>query len=348
MSLADEKFKAFIETLDPAVAKTVQTASSTETLRYPLASDGLTEQLGGGIVAGRVHLVYGDTSGGKSSLIMESIGNWQRDLGLVCVYADIEGTYTKEWGERLGVNNDALILMQKGIKSSGRLEKAVVPFVQKGVDVLVIDSISDIMPEVFIDEKTGEMNDQDKRKQTGAHAKAITKLIGGLLYENHKTAIILISQTTTFLGQNYVVQIPHGGKKTLFASTIVIKINSSNTEGQQLTAKVQVGDKLVEQTVGRKVRAYVEKNKIGKQSGTAEYDFFYSGPFVGVDRVGEAFDKAEALGVIVKSGAWFKWPSHEKNINGRAQFIKFLRNDPEALADLKKESHTMLTGEVDE
>lgn len=346
MTAADDRFAAFIESLDPSVAKDVKTASSTETIRYPLASDGLTEELGGGIVAGRVHLFYGDTSAGKSSLIMESIGFWQR-MGLVVGYADVEGTYTKEWGERLGIDNDRLILIQ-GTKSSGRLEKKIVPLIQKGIDVLVIDSISDIMPEVFIDEKTKEMNDQDKRKQTGAHAKAITKLLGGILYENEKTAVICISQTTTYLGQNYVTQIPHGGKKMLFASTIIVKLNSSNTEGQQLTAKIQRGDQLVEETVGRKVKAYVEKNKIGKQSGTAEYDFYYAGPKVGVDRIGEAFDKAHAVGVIVQSKAWYKWPSQDKNINGRPAFIKWLRNEPEMLELLKKETRMMLTGEVDE
>ncbi len=117
MKTAEERFNEFIATLEPSVAKEVKTAANTETVRYPLASDGLTDHLGGGIVAGRVHLFYGDTSAGKSSLIMESIGKWQKEYGLVCAYADVEGTYTKEWGERLGINNDALILLQ-GTKSS--------------------------------------------------------------------------------------------------------------------------------------------------------------------------------------------------------------------------------------
>lgn len=346
MTLADDKFAAFIESLDPAVAKEVKTASATETIRYPLASDGLTEELGGGIVAGRVHLFYGDTSAGKSSLIMESIGFWQK-MGLIVAYADIEGTYTKEWGERLGIDNDRLILIQ-GTKSSGRLEKKIVPLIQKKIDILVIDSISDIMPEVFVDGKSGEMNDQENRKQTGAHAKAITKLLGGILYENENTAIICISQTTTFLGQNYVAQIPHGGKKMLFASTIIVKLTSSNTEGQQLTAKVQRGDRLVEETVGRKVRAYVEKNKIGKQSGTALYDFYYAGPRVGVDRIGEAVDSALEIGVLEGKGAWITWVSTGDKFNGRAQTVKKLREDEELLAKLKKETKMMLTGEVSE
>jgi RecA/RadA recombinase len=50
---------------------------------YPLASRGLTHALGGGIGKGRMTLLYGNTSSGKSLLMMQSIGLWQKQGSFV-------------------------------------------------------------------------------------------------------------------------------------------------------------------------------------------------------------------------------------------------------------------------
>ena len=337
-----DNYQKFIESLDPKTAAEVKTAATTETRRFPLASEGLTRVLNGGIGAGRITLCYGNTSSGKSLLFMQSVALWQA-MGLVCCWVDVEGTYEKEWGARLGIDNDRLILIQT--KSAGRIEKQLRPFLEKGIDVVVIDSISDIMPEVFFDKK-GNLNDQANRVQLGAHAKAITGLINGILYLNERTAIVLISQTTTEIGQNYVKQIPHGGKKTLFAASQIIKLTSSSTDGQQIKDEVQVGGVLMQVPVARDVNAYVEKNKLGPQGQSVDYDLYYAGPQVGIDAIGEVVDFAEAIGIVVLSGAWYKYDGQSHQ--GRPTFIKYLRQNPEVLQKIKDETNMMLTGEIRE
>lgn len=339
----DEKWEAFIASLDPKVAKNLKTAATTQLVRYPLISEGLTRQLDGGIAAGRLHMFYGNTSSGKSGLIMESIGKIWQPMGLVCAYVDVEGTYTKEWGARLGIDNEKLILIQS--KNSARIEKEIKPLLEAKVDIIVIDSISEIMPDVFVDEK-GNLNEQDKRKQTGAHAKAITQLIKGIQYLNENTAVIMISQTTTFLGQTYVQQIPHGGEKAKFASSIIVKLTSSGTEKNQIKGEILRAGLPVESPVGRRVVAYIEKNKLGIQSTSCEYDFYYAGDFVGVDRVGEQVDYALEIGVLEGKGAWIDWPMLEKKFNGRPKLIRELRNDPDLLAALGREIEMAMGGGV--
>jgi recombination protein RecA len=338
----DEKFQKFLEGLDPVTAKEVKTAAKVRTVRYPLASEGLTRALDGGIGAGRITLCYGNQSSGKTLLFLQSIAKWQK-MGLVCCWVDVEGVYEKEWAERLGVDNEKLILIRS--KSAGRIEKDIKPLLKNKIDIVVIDSISDIMAEVFVD-KHGELNAYEDRKQVGAQAKAITTLINGILYLNDETAVVLISQTTTEFGQTYVKQIPHGGKKTLFASSQIIKLTSSGTEGQQIKGDVQVGDVIVTKPIGRKVNAMVEKNKLGAQSDSVDYDIYYKGPFVGVDYHGEVADFAEVLQVIRKSGAWFKHDSTGQQWQGRDNLIKALRNDEELFSLIKKEIHLKTTGEI--
>jgi recombination protein RecA len=335
------KYEDYLATLHPKVAAAVKTAQETEVVKLPLASYGLTQALGGGIAKGRVTLIYGSTSSGKSAIVQESIGRLWQPAGLVCAYVDTEGTWDKNWTSRLGVNNEELILI--GARSSGRIEKEIRPHLKNKIDVIVIDSISDILPEVFVD-KSGEMNEQEDRKQIGSQAKAITALINGIHYLNEDTAIVLISQTTTFMGQSYVEQVPHGGQKTQFASSQIVRLTSSASPNSQIKGKEYVGDFVFEVPVGREVEYLVKKNKLGKPFGSGKYNFFYSGHKVGIDSLGEIIDEAISFDIIKQSGAWFSYG--EEKWQGKPRVVEFFEKNDEELELVKKQIHTIKTGEL--
>lgn len=316
----------FLATLDPKVAKAVRTAQEVEVERLPVVSYGMTEALGGGFGAGRIATVYGNQSAGKSLIMQESIGKIWQPEGRICAYVDAETAYDKDWTARLGVDNNETILISS--KSSGRIEKELTPLLDAKADVVVIDSISDIMPEAFVDDK-GNMNAQEDRKQIGAHAKAITALINGLLYVNQNTAIILLSQTTTKFEKWGPVQVPHGGNKTLFASSQIVKLTSSNSDGNAIKGDVWVGDKVFEENIGRKVKGIVEKNKLGVQSRTFEYNMYFDGEFVGIDRVGEIVDAAVDMDVIQKGGSWYTYG--DLKVQGDKKVYNHFRSMPDEL-----------------
>ena len=326
-------YEKFLEKLNPKVAQALKTAATNEVVKLELASIYMTEELGGGIGKGRVSLVFGPPSSGKSLLLLQSIAKWQKQ-GLVCAWADVEGAFEKEWAKRLGVNIDELILVSG--KSSGRLEENIRPLLEAEVDVLVIDSISDILPEVFVDKK-GEMNSQEDRKQIGSHAKAVTALVNGIHYINKSTAVVLISQTTTMFGQSYVEQIPHGGQKVLFACSTIIRLNSSASPNAQITDEVMVDGQLFTRAVARDVDWIIRKNKLGSPFGTGSYRMYYAGPLAGIDNVRELVDSAVAFGVIKKGGAWFSYG--ERKWQGQDALTKEMRTDEslynEVLSDLK-------------
>lgn len=329
----------YLARLDPKTAKRVLTAQAVNLVRLKTASITLNDALGGGIGKGRVTLTYGPPSSGKSLLWMHSIANWQKE-GLICAWIDVEGTYEKEFAAKIGVDNDNLILIQK--KSFGAITDEIMPHIRAGIDVLVIDSVSDALPEVFID-GDGSAVEFDKMKQIGAHAKSCTMMLNAIHYENFETAVVLISQTTTKMENNYVRQAPHGGQKILFGSSQIIKLTSSNTEKQQKMGRILRGDRLVEIPIARHVEAYVEKNKIGPQSQKAEWDLYYAGNFIGIDYVGEVFDMALDFGIITGKG-WFEY--NGVKTQGRDNFIDRLREDDVEFKQLEDELHMMKTGEV--
>jgi recombination protein RecA len=333
-------YENFIAKLHPKVAAAIQTAATTEVTRLPLASYGLTRDLGGGIAKGRVTLIYGATSAGKSLLVQQSIAAWQRQ-GLVCAYVDVEGTWDKTWAGRVGVNNEELILIQA--KSSGRIEQSIRPLLESEIDVVVIDSISDILPEVFVD-KDGEMNSQEDRKQIGSQAKAITALLNGIHYLNKSTAVILISQTTTFMGQSYVEQVPHGGQKTQFASSQIIRLTSSASPNQQIKGKIFVNGHVFEAPVGREVEYLVKKNKLGAPFKAGKYNLFYAGAKVGIDSLAEILKEAVDFGIIEKGGAWFTYGDNKWQ--GMPNVVEFFENNTDELDAVKRELHLRTTGEL--
>lgn len=335
MSLED-----YLAKLDPKTAKRVQTAQAVELIRLKTASFGLNLALGGGIGKGRVALTYGPPSSGKSLLWQQSIANWQKE-GLICAWVDVEGTYDKAFAAKIGIDNDKLILIQK--KSFGAITDEIMPHIRAGIDVVVIDSVSDALPEVFVD-KDGDVVEFEKQKQLGAHAKSCTMMLNAIHYENDSTAVILISQTTTKIESTYVKQVPHGGQKILFGSSQVIKLNSSNTEKQQKMGEIHVGDRIIQIPVARSVEAYVEKNKLGPQSQKAEYDLYYAGDYIGIDYVGEIVDLAIVYDIVTKSGAWFKYNGEQSQ--GRDSFIERLRENDVEFKQLEDELHMVLTGEV--
>ena len=103
----------------------------------------------------------------------------------------------------------------------------------------------------------------------------------------------------------YTSQQPTGGQATKFYSSTVIKLFSSESDNQAIKGKISVGDKLIEEKIGRKVRWEVQFSKTSPAFQQGEYDFFFRGSDLGVDSIADLVDTAEILGHIERGGAWY-------------------------------------------
>lgn len=335
-----DAFEAFLERLDPKTRKQFKTASEITRQFLPSSSITVNYVLGGGFARGCITTVYGNQSAGKSGMLMEAVGTLQ-ELGQVCAWVDVENSFDREWAARLGVDVDKLIVIQE--RGAGAIGDKVAKLVKAGLDFLVIDSISAIMPEVFLED--GEMKEFDKRKQIGAQARATGILLNGLLYDNDRTAIALISQTrATDAGGGHMAMKPTGGQAVLFGSSAILKLSSSGTEKNQKMGQIFLGDKVHQVPVARTVTAYGEKNKVGPQSRTGEYLFYYQGDTVGIDHVDELVTMGKLYGAVRASGAWVYFG--DEQWNGQTKFVEALKADPQLYAKVKAEVELRMTGEV--
>lgn len=335
------RFEEFLETLDPKTAKRARTASEVEIVKYPLASRRLTLALGGGIAAGRICTIHGNESAGKSLLSMQTVGMLQK-AGLVCALADSEGTYDKEFGARLGVNNDELLLSQ--YKAFKRAQEEFLPWITAGIDVLVIDTVSDLIPDAFLDED--QHIDIEKQKKMMAHAKSTADMIRAIHMENEKTAVIILSQTTTSVQQTYVEQIPHGGKRLLFDSSQIIRLTSSASDTNQIKGELQFGARLIEKPIGREVDWLVKKNKLGRSHDKGKYNMYYAGSKIGIDREQELIMMLGDFGVLDTSKKG--WYGYQDKGYRQKELVTMIENDLGFEEQMEKELELAMTGVIDE
>lgn len=317
--------------LDPKTRARVQAASEVEVQRQQTPSIGLNMALKGGLGFGRQVLIWGNKSAGKSSFCLQLIGEAQK-AGKTCAWIDSEHSYSKEWAESLGVDSESLIYSPA--KTVNNMVDVATKLMEAEVDIIVVDSISALLPAIFFEKDSDELKDLQDTKQIGAEAKDMTHAVKMLNYANKNTLLILISQQRNQFGSMHASHIPTGGMAVKFFSSTVIKLWSSEAEANAIKAGVKVGDKIIEQKVGRPVNWIIDYNKLGPMGGSGQYDFYYQGSTVGVDKVGETLDVAEMCGAVEKGGAWYTVEG--ERLQGRAKAVQYLRDNPEVVEALQE------------
>jgi recombination protein RecA len=319
--------------LDPKIRKKISSGEGISTELQPTPSAGLNRALGGGFPYGRQVLLWGSKSSAKSSLCLQTIALAQKQ-GKLCAWVDAEMSYDEEWAKKLGVDTSQLIYSEA--RSINDMVDVGVALLHAGVDLIVIDSISSLLPAVYFEKDSDELKSLDQTKQIGAESKDLKHAWLMLNYANNRekpALIIAISQARNNIQATYTQAAPTGGLTTQFMSSTIVKLFSSSSDSQAIKAKIKSGDKLIEQKVGRKVRWEVLNSKTSAPGDSAEYDFYYRGDFIGVDGVADLVDTAEMLGFVNRTGAWYQLEDGTK-LQGRDAFIVKVKEDAELYKSL--------------
>jgi recombination protein RecA len=256
--------------------------------------------------------------------------------GKLCAWIDAEMSYDEEWATSLGVDTSQLIYSEA--RSINDMVDVGVALLHAGVDVIVIDSISSLLPAVYFEKDSDELKALDQTKQIGAESKDLKHAWLMLNYANNRekpALIIAISQARNNIQATYTQSAPTGGLTTQFMSSTIVKLFSSSSDSQAIKGKVKVGDKIIEQKVGRKVRWEVLNSKTSAPGDSAEYDFYYRGDYIGIDSVGDLVDTAEMLGLVSRTGAWYQLEDGTK-LQGRDAFVSKVREDLELQESIRK------------
>ena len=318
--------------LDTKTRNRVQSAVDVQIEKQATPSIGLNLALRGGLGFGRQVLIWGNKSAGKSSFCLQMIAEAQK-AGKSCAWIDAEASYDQKWAEELGVDSSKLIY--SSAKTINDMVDVATQLMEAEVDVIVVDSISALLPAIYFEKDSNELKKLEDTKQIGAEAKDMTHAVKMLNYANKNTLLVLISQQRNQFGSMHASHIPTGGMAVKFFSSTVIKLWSSEAEANAIKAGVKVGDKIIEQRVGRPVNWIIDYNKLGPPNLSGQYDFYFQGETLGVDGVGETLDVAEMCGIVEKGGAWYT--VNGERFQGRAKAIQYLKDNPDIVDKLKEE-----------
>lgn len=295
-----------LASLNPKLRKKISLGSEIEQTQFAKTpSFGLNRALNGGFPYGRQVLVWGNKSSGKSSFCLQLIADAQQQ-GKVCAWIDAEMTYSPEWATKLGVDSTSLI--HSTARTMNDMVDVGTDLMKAGTDIIVVDSISALLPAIYFEKDSTDLKQLENTKQIGAEARDMTNAVKMLNYANNQvkpTLLILISQARNNIGAMYVSQQPTGGMATKFYSSTIVKLFSSESDNQAIKGKIYVGDKVIEEKIGRKVRWDVQFSKTSPAFQSGEYDFYFRGADVGVDTIADLVDTAEMLGFIERGGAWY-------------------------------------------
>jgi recombination protein RecA len=326
--------------LDPRIRKNLTTGVGFKTEYQATPSFGLNRALNGGLPYGRQVLIWGSKSSAKSSLCLQMIALAQQE-GKLCAWIDAEMSYSEAWAKALGVDTENLIVSQA--RTINEMVDVGTNLMTAGVDLIVVDSITSLLPAIYFEKDSDELKQLENTKQIGAESRDFSNAWKMLNYANNKvkpTLLVLISQSRNNISAMYTSQQPSGGQATKFYSSTVIKLFSSESDNQAIKGKIAIGDKLIEEKIGRKVRWEVQFSKTSPAFQSGEYDFYFRGD-VGVDSIGDLVDTAEMMGIVERTGAWYILPDGSK-LQGRDKFVARVRED----LDLQDEIKAKVNGQV--
>lgn len=281
----------------------------------------------GGVPLGRLTILHGAESSGKTTLALHVVAETQ-SLGGVAVYIDKECKLDPDYAKQVGVDTDHLIISQPGdIESIFSFVDGITSRANKIREIkgrripilIVLDSINPCKTKAQIEAGYGVEKIGDA---AGAFSRYLPKLMPKVFKED--VALLFISQVRTKIGVKFGDQEEiSGGWATKHHATIVAYVRRATGSEKDEDGVKTAHNAIVD----------IRKNQI--------YPPFRKAPVV--VRYGQGFDRARSLivqcekdEILSRNGAWYSY-GDERLANGIDNAVSLLNGNPELYGKLLSE-----------
>jgi len=273
----------------------------------------------GGFPKGKVVELYGMESTGKSTLALQAIAEANR-YGETGIYFDVECGINPSYLDKLGIHKDKFMIVQ-ALYGEDTFAVIIDNLLEvPEISIIVIDSLAALVPRIELE---GELTDDQYAAKARMMAKCLRRLVNGdkkgaIPLARSGKALVIINQLISNVG-GYGGNTTPGGKALRFYAALRIELTLDK-------------DVSVDSEKGHGVKFTVKKNKLGIPYRTCSQLMMYDHGF---DRTYDVLNEGMEVGIIQKSGSWYKWGG--QSFQGITNFRLAANKDPEMLDKLRDE-----------
>ena len=282
----------------------------------------------GGVPKGRIIEIFGPEASGKTSIALDIIAETQKAGGMAA-FVDAEHALNPEYAARLGVNLDELLISQPD-SGEQALEVVEALVVARAVDIVVVDSVSALVPQAELD---GDMGDSHMGLQARLLSQAMRTLRG--ICNVNGTTVVFINQLRDKLGVMFGnPETTTGGRALKFYASTRVKIRQLSKDD----GGIILDDS--KNRIGQRCRLTAVKNKCGGVPyAETDVNLMYS---TGWDKRLNTIEYAIKIGVVQTTSpgkyAWKGAPIKKKALTEEPTF-GILRMELQKAIEARRAAH---------
>ena len=291
----------------------------------PINIPNVDDILGGGFRKGRVAMIVGQESMGKTLFTQWIIKSFQ-EQGEICGFVDPEKTFDAKWFEITGVNVRDLVVVHP--ESTEQTFDLACEWSRNGMGLIVVDSLAALTPKA---RREADLEDQEFM---GLASRKTSEGLNLFTNMNNDALLVCTNQLRSKIGVIYGSpdEIPGGRAQRHYASYI-IKISRKGWIEETVAGK--------KERMGYNMLVHTLKNKLHTPLQDAIVPFMYSGV---IDTVGGAIDLAVDMGILKGARGRYEWEEHK--FHGKRKVSDFFYDNPDEFEKLQ-ELIKYGTGEVE-
>lgn len=253
----------------------------------------------GGFQPGKISVLYGPESAGKSLLAMMAVADYQKmDPEAIFIWFDAEYSFNLPLFKKIGGDPKRLIVRKSNdpLKIFDYIGGELLESLQEGAPVrgIIIDSIKSIR---YPKETNMKQTTDQKMGGTGAsYLPSALKLILPVIAD-YNLLTFFVQQVTMEMDPMKALRNPYvitEGKALKHAADIMLEIVKLDTKNGILESGETISG--AAQQTGHKVRVKVKKNRLGAPARMAQFTYHYDNGII--DTASEIFELGKSLGIV--------------------------------------------------
>ena len=279
----------------------------------------------GGLPLGRLILISGQESSGKSSLAIQLsqiiADNINRDI----LYLDTEHTTTTEYIRKL-IGGSA----KRFNHCMPETTEIMCDIIRRDIPkygVMIIDSINNSASNERMQKEAGEYTMSNRARVLSEQLPILISLA-----DQHNTTLIFLSQVRDNMNKANKYSpdtVVPGGRSLHHNSSVSIEMYPAMKKKEGKSDEME----LYETISGRMIKIKVVKNKVGKPFRSVEIEFTYG---LGFTIESDVVSAAKRLGILEMAGSWVKYKG-TTIVQGIDNLVPLLFDNKELLEELIKE-----------